>query len=83
MRSPSVTDDAKVPAEGWTWLRNSRKWHYFERKTGRSLCGGYLLFSVPEDLEADTGPSKEDCAGCRRALDRRNQRADGSCAPAK
>ena len=62
---------AEQRAEGWTWLSNSRKWHYFIRADGRSLCGKYLLFKVPDELEADDGPSVDNCAGCVKALRKR------------
>lgn len=58
-------------AEGWTWLSNSRKWHYFTRADGRSLCGKYLLFKVPDELETDNRPSVDNCAGCVKALRKR------------
>ena len=33
--------------EGWAWLWNSQKWHYF--RGGRSLCGKFLLLAHPEE----------------------------------
>lgn len=50
-------------AEGWTWLINSRKWHYF--RDGRSLCGGFALLS-DKDLEQGNNCSPDNCAKCRR-----------------
>ncbi len=53
--------------EGWTWLTNSRKWHYF--RDMRSLCGKFALFIDPsEGYDLGSGESKDDCAGCRKAL---------------
>lgn len=64
--------------EGWTWLINSRKWHFFTSKDGRSLCGKFLLFRLPDDLEPDDSKSPDDCAGCRRALDKRSANDGGT-----
>lgn len=41
--------------EGWTWLTNSRKWHYFVE--GRSLCSKWMLFGNPT-LETGTDDSR-------------------------
>lgn len=54
--------------EGWTWLVNSRKWHYFIN--GRSLCGKFLLLVVPE-LEQGNDDSPDNCVICRRELEKR------------
>ncbi|MGB9825256.1 MAG: hypothetical protein ACPLRU_01170 [Desulfofundulus sp.] len=51
--------------QGWAWLINSRKWHYFI--DGKSLCGKYLLIGSPE-LEQGNDDSPENCAACRKAL---------------
>ncbi|EFL84347.1 hypothetical protein HMPREF0326_03040 [Desulfovibrio sp. 3_1_syn3] len=50
--------------EGWTWLRNSRKWHYFRNK--QSLCNKYMLLKKPsEGYEMDV-ESSDNCAICAR-----------------
>jgi len=51
--------------EGWTWLRNSRKWHYFV--DNRSLCGRWMLFTAP-GLEQGNDNSSDNCAMCQKKL---------------
>lgn len=59
------TIDTKI--EGWTWLANAKKWHYF--KGGRSLCQGYLLFRHPgEGYQAGNDASPDNCKACQREL---------------
>lgn len=49
--------------EGWSFLWNSKKWHYFREK--RSLCGKWLCLSdSPDERENIDSPSN--CAECRR-----------------
>ena len=51
--------------EGWTWLHNSKKWHYFV--DGRSLCGRWMLFSNP-GLEQGNDDSPDNCKACSKKL---------------
>jgi len=51
-------------AEGWTYLYNSRKWHYFRDHT--SLCRKLLLLGQPDFDPAENLASKDNCAECRR-----------------
>ena len=55
--------------EGWTWVENSKKWHYFQ-SDGRSLCGKFGLFRTMngslEDGSAVSDGMK--CAACKRKL---------------
>lgn len=57
--------------EGWGFPGASRKAHYF-RDSATSLCGRWFwppAFTSPAAaLEGDTGPSKDDCAPCRRKV---------------
>lgn len=61
-----------VKVEGWAPpTPGSRKWHY-HGPDRRSLCGRWVrLFADDSVFEPDTGPSQNDCAGCRKALDKR------------
>lgn len=59
------------PREGWAWLSNSPKWHYFV--AGRSLCGKWLM--VSGDLEQGKDNSPDNCAICRRELKKRQAKA--------
>ena len=59
--------------EGWNWLHNSRKWHYFG-VDGRSLCGGFALFGSNADAETGNDDSKDNCAKCRRELAKRKDK---------
>jgi hypothetical protein len=55
------------PREGWGVIRpGDRKAHYY-RET-MSLCRRVGFYSGP--LDPDTGISPDDCAACRKALDR-------------
>jgi hypothetical protein len=60
--------------EGWTWLTNSNKWHYF--RDGRSLCGKFGLFpTMNGDFEDGSGVDDEvKCSGCKAKLVRENAR---------
>ncbi len=61
-----MTVNSKI--EGWTWLSNARKWHYF--REGRSLCGQQMLLRHPsEGYELGNNDSSSNCAGCRRKLE--------------
>ena len=60
-------------AEGWTWLLNARKWHYFVE--GRSLCGRYLLLASGEFQRGDDD-SPDNCAACKRQLAKRKEAAN-------
>jgi len=51
--------------EGWTWLWNARKWHYF--RSGKSLCGRWGILSE-NALEVGKDDSEDNCTGCRRKL---------------
>ena len=57
--------DTKAP-EGWTYLYNSPKWHYF--RDSRSLCGKFLLLDSSE-LEEGKNDHPKNCMGCRRKLE--------------
>ena len=53
--------------EGWTWLSNATKWHYF--REGRSLCRRYKLFKHPsEGYELGNNESNHNCKKCREKL---------------
>jgi len=53
--------------EGWTWLKNSRKWHYF--RENRSLCGKFAIFVKPEKgFEIGGNDSSDNCAKCSRLI---------------
>ena len=54
--------------QGWKWLFNTRKWHYFV--DGRSLCRKWGTLGVGgcEDTNHD---SPDNCKTCRRALEKK------------
>ena len=52
--------------EGWTWIFNSPKWHYFA--DGRSLCGRWMLFGKGENLELGSDNSPDNCKTCVKKL---------------
>lgn len=57
--------------EGWTWLWNSTKWHYF--KNGQSLCRRFMLLGKG-DFEQDNNNSPDNCKACKKVLDKENQK---------
>lgn len=50
--------------EGWKWLANAPKWHYF--REGRSLCGRWMTFGNEFELGNDN--SADNCPTCRKKL---------------
>jgi hypothetical protein len=56
--------------QGWTYLLNSRKWHYFTSERNSSLCGKFMLLRLPDDLQQDNNGSPDNCVACRRALEK-------------
>ncbi len=58
-----------TPAErGWGYLSNSPKWHYFDRKTGMSICGKWLRLGSMNDLEDNNDGSADNCRACQRKV---------------
>jgi hypothetical protein len=51
--------------EGWKWLMNATKWHYFVDH--ESLCGRWMTFSM-NDIEQGNDRSSDNCKMCRRKL---------------
>lgn len=71
-----------VVLAGWTnFDGQSRKFHYIPADTEKALCGKWGLSPFVADaraqtrLQADTGPSPDDCVACRRKLDKVNAEA--------
>ena len=67
--------EKKKNKEGWTWLSNSTKWHYFV--DGKSLCGKFMLFST-SGLEQGNDNSQDNCMPCRRKLEERKSKLEKS-----
>jgi len=70
-----VTDTPSAPAltdQGWAFTTISRRAHYYDAD-GLSLCRQFGSFGVPaEAFEHETGrPTPDDCASCRRRIDKR------------
>jgi len=57
--------------QGWTWLTNAKKRHYFVNKL--SLCGRYALFVHSQDGYDDNDDSPDNCAACKRKLPHTSQ----------
>jgi hypothetical protein len=51
--------------EGWGWLYNARKWHYFRDR--RSLCGRWLGLGLGE-LQQGNDNSPDNCPTCAKKL---------------
>lgn len=62
-----------VVNEGWTWLSNSTRWHYF--RGGRSLCGKFMLLGKHE-LQPGSDDSRDNCAACRHKLEAERRRME-------
>ena len=58
--------------EGWGWPGNSKKAHYFEKNHNLSLCGKWLYMGPRE--QGNDG-STDNCTSCRRALQKRQEKA--------
>lgn len=55
-------------SEGWTYLINSPKFHYFRDSV--SLCRKWMYSGPDNHLQPEDGkPSKNDCKVCRRKMD--------------
>lgn len=63
--------DPRAIPEGWNWLYNTPKWHYFV--DGTSLCKRWLLFSIPEKMEQGNDNSPDNCKLCRKKLQTRRK----------
>lgn len=64
-----MTDNLRA---GWTFLGGqARKAHYFPEGEIRALCGKWGRFNRHDPgLEPEGAPSSDDCAACRRKLDK-------------
>lgn len=56
---------SKQLTEGWKWIIESRKWHYF--RNGRSLCGRWATLSNA-GFETGNDDSPDNCAECKRKI---------------
>jgi len=64
---PALNDSIPEPSEGWGLIRPmDRKAHYYRDMD--SLCQRVFWYSGP--LEPDGNHSPDDCAGCRKVLDK-------------
>lgn len=60
--------------EGWTWLINIRKWHYFRDK--QSLCKRWRLFIHPtEGYQQGSLNSSDNCKSCVKYLKKEQDNA--------
>jgi hypothetical protein len=57
-----------APQEGWAFLYNSPKWHYFDAN-GHSLCKKWMTFAA--DREQGNDGSPDNCKACKTALELR------------
>lgn len=64
MIKPTLVEESQ---EGWMWLSNSPKWHYF--MDGQSLCGKWMTFS--KKFEQGNDSSIDNCKACQKALAKR------------
>ena len=72
--SDTTRDPRKDPKpEGWTFLHNARKWHYF--RNSRALCGRWMYLGPDEDLEQGNDESKDNCPTCVKKLLKEREKA--------
>jgi len=71
-RKETTMPTPDVKKEGWSWLINSSRDHYFVE--GRSLCGkwGVLGYGDCNDVPTVNPP----CATCRKKLERRKKEVE-------
>jgi len=60
-----------TPTEGWKWIVNAPKWHYF--RDGRSLCGKWMCLG--KSFEQGNDDSPDNCVACRKKLSAEKARA--------
>lgn len=53
---------------GWARPINANKHHYFKENEMTSICGKWMLFS--DNREPDTFESADDCAACRKKINK-------------
>lgn len=56
--------------EGWAWLANAPKWHYFV--DNHSLCGRWAYFG--DVLEQGNDDSTDNCKACATKLKKRKEK---------
>jgi hypothetical protein len=62
--------EASTPTEGWAYLHNSPKWHYFT-EDGKSLCGRWMTFGNDREVGKDNSP--DNCKACITKLQKRRK----------
>ena len=62
------SEKSKGSANGWNWIFNSPKWHYFQG--GRSICGKWLGIGLGEtcDDDPETDDSPDNCLACTKKV---------------
>lgn len=61
--------EQEQPKEGWNWLENSTREHYF-LENGKSMCRKWLNLGSTRTATPTTKPA---CADCQRRLDWRKK----------
>lgn len=58
---------SEAPKEGWNWMYNARKWHYFRER--RSLCCKWWLpYGELDCLQQGKDESPDNCVTCKNIL---------------
>ncbi len=64
---PKIASVETKPNEGWTWLYNTPKWHYFVKQ--QSLCRRWMLFTGGAYLEPEMRSNRIGyCKICEKKL---------------
>lgn len=64
-QEPEQEPPKKEDREGWKWLTNATRWHYF--RGGRSLCGRWMTLTS-SGMEKGNDRSPDNCRSCARRL---------------
>lgn len=67
MSAPSSSESQVKQTEGWIFLPNCRKAHWFDA-SGRAKCGNWLTFSSAYENSVHRSP--DDCKACWKRLDK-------------
>jgi hypothetical protein len=65
----------KSTVEGWNWLVNTPKWHYF--RGGISLCGSWMGLGLKE-YEQGGDDSPDNCKACQKKLAKEKLKAENN-----
>lgn len=63
-----MTNGLEKAKNGWGWIKNSPKWHYFDAKSGVSACRKWMRLGALNDLEDSNDNSADNCRACQQKV---------------